>query len=162
MRGSRSKIPSKKFRPYVYIYIYDVKFLALLGAPYIYNISRLRVKEKTGKAESKHWKSEISAGWMWVLAVEFQMQTKKDGGDEIYEFLVYVGVLFTVGVTLLYPQGVLVNAENPQSSEVSTGPPEHARLPTALKMHCLGIWRSGMQRTGGIYMHLTLTGTHTA
>jgi hypothetical protein len=29
----------------VYIYIYDVKFLALLGAPYIYYISRLRVNE---------------------------------------------------------------------------------------------------------------------
>jgi hypothetical protein len=34
MHGSRSKIPSKKSRPY----IYDVKFLALLGAPYIYMI----------------------------------------------------------------------------------------------------------------------------
>jgi hypothetical protein len=41
MHGSRSKIPSKKSSPY----IYDVKFLALLGAPYIYDISRLRVKE---------------------------------------------------------------------------------------------------------------------
>jgi hypothetical protein len=39
MHGSRSKIPSKKSSPY----IYDVKFLALLGAPYIYDISRLRV-----------------------------------------------------------------------------------------------------------------------
>jgi hypothetical protein len=39
MHGSRSKIPSKKYRPY----IYDVKFLALLGTPYIYDISRLRV-----------------------------------------------------------------------------------------------------------------------
>jgi hypothetical protein len=41
MHGSRSKIPSKKSRPY----IYDVKFLALLEAPYIhiYDISRLRV-----------------------------------------------------------------------------------------------------------------------
>jgi hypothetical protein len=39
MHGSRSKIPSKKSRPYIY-----VKFLALLGAPYIYDISRLRVK----------------------------------------------------------------------------------------------------------------------
>jgi hypothetical protein len=38
--GSRSKIPSKKSRPYVY----DVKFMALLGAPYIYDISTLRVK----------------------------------------------------------------------------------------------------------------------
>jgi hypothetical protein len=37
MYGSRSKIPSKKSHPY----IYDVKFLALLGAPY--DISRLRV-----------------------------------------------------------------------------------------------------------------------
>jgi hypothetical protein len=45
MHGSRSKIPSKKSR--LYIYIYDVKFLALLGAPYIYiyihDISKLRV-----------------------------------------------------------------------------------------------------------------------
>jgi hypothetical protein len=39
MHGSRNKIPSKKSRPY----IYDVKFLALLGASYIYDISRLRV-----------------------------------------------------------------------------------------------------------------------
>jgi hypothetical protein len=28
----------------VYIYIHDVKFIALLGAPYIYDISRLRVE----------------------------------------------------------------------------------------------------------------------
>jgi hypothetical protein len=41
MHGSRSKIPSKKSRPY----IYDTNFLALLGAPYIYDISRLRVKD---------------------------------------------------------------------------------------------------------------------
>jgi hypothetical protein len=40
MHGSRSKIPSKKSRPE----IYDVKFLALLGAPYIHDISRLKVK----------------------------------------------------------------------------------------------------------------------
>jgi hypothetical protein len=40
MHGSRSKIPSKNSRPYTY----DVKFLALLEAPYIYDISRLRVK----------------------------------------------------------------------------------------------------------------------
>jgi hypothetical protein len=43
MHGSRSKIPSKKSRPY----IYDAKFLALLGASiyiYIYDISRVRVK----------------------------------------------------------------------------------------------------------------------
>jgi hypothetical protein len=32
MHGSRSEIPGKKPRTY----IYDVKFLALLGAPYIY------------------------------------------------------------------------------------------------------------------------------
>jgi hypothetical protein len=37
--GSRSKIPSKKSRPYIY-----VKFLTLLGAPYVYDISRLTVK----------------------------------------------------------------------------------------------------------------------
>jgi hypothetical protein len=40
MPGSRSKIPSKKSRPY----IHDVKFGALVGAPYIYEISRLRAK----------------------------------------------------------------------------------------------------------------------
>jgi hypothetical protein len=40
MHGSRSKAPSKKSLPC----IYDVKFLALLGASYIYDISRLRVK----------------------------------------------------------------------------------------------------------------------
>jgi hypothetical protein len=58
MRGSRIKIHSKKSRPYIYcicVYIYtytythththDVKFLALLGAPYIY-ISRLRDKAR--------------------------------------------------------------------------------------------------------------------
>jgi hypothetical protein len=44
MHGSRSQIPSKKYRPY----IYDVKFLALLGAPYIYDISRLRVNMGAG------------------------------------------------------------------------------------------------------------------
>jgi hypothetical protein len=32
---------------HIYIYIYYVKFLALLGAPYIYDISRLRVKTVT-------------------------------------------------------------------------------------------------------------------
>jgi hypothetical protein len=37
-----AKFPVKKSRPY--IYIFGVKFLALLGAPYIYDISRLRVK----------------------------------------------------------------------------------------------------------------------
>jgi hypothetical protein len=42
MHGSRIKIPNKKFRPY----IYDVKFLALLGAPCIYDISRIRVNFK--------------------------------------------------------------------------------------------------------------------
>jgi hypothetical protein len=41
MHGSRSKIPSKKSRPCMY----DVKFLAVLGAPYIYDISRLRVNK---------------------------------------------------------------------------------------------------------------------
>jgi hypothetical protein len=42
MHCSRSKIPSKKISS-IYIYIY-VKFLALLGAPFISDISRLRVK----------------------------------------------------------------------------------------------------------------------
>jgi hypothetical protein len=41
MHGSRSKISSKKYLPY----IYDFKLLALLGAPYTYDISRLRVKD---------------------------------------------------------------------------------------------------------------------
>jgi hypothetical protein len=38
MHGSRIRIPSKNSRPYIY-----VKFLALLGAPYIHDISRLKV-----------------------------------------------------------------------------------------------------------------------
>jgi hypothetical protein len=42
IHGSRSKIPSKITRPY----IYEVKFLALLGAPYIYDVSRLRVNRR--------------------------------------------------------------------------------------------------------------------
>jgi hypothetical protein len=47
MHGSRSKIPSKNLvHIYIYIYVY-VKFLALLGAPYIYDISRLRVNTLT-------------------------------------------------------------------------------------------------------------------
>jgi hypothetical protein len=37
MHGSRSKIPSTC--------VYEVKFLALLGTPYIYDISRLRVND---------------------------------------------------------------------------------------------------------------------
>jgi hypothetical protein len=41
MHDSRGKIPSRKSRTYMYIY---VKFLALLWAPYIYDISRLRLK----------------------------------------------------------------------------------------------------------------------
>jgi hypothetical protein len=40
MHGSISTIPSKKSCPH----IHDVKFLALIGAPYIYDMGRLRVK----------------------------------------------------------------------------------------------------------------------
>jgi hypothetical protein len=47
MHGSRSKIPSEKFPPY----IYDVKCLALLGAPYIYDISGLRVTCRKNQRE---------------------------------------------------------------------------------------------------------------
>jgi hypothetical protein len=43
MHGSRNKIPSEISRPY----IYDVKFLVLLGTPYIHDISMLRVKPYT-------------------------------------------------------------------------------------------------------------------
>jgi hypothetical protein len=42
MNGSKRKIASKNL---VHIYIYDVKFLTLLGAPYIYDISSLRVNQ---------------------------------------------------------------------------------------------------------------------
>jgi hypothetical protein len=45
MHGLISKIPSKNF-VHIYIYIHDVKFLALLGAPYVYDISRLRVSSE--------------------------------------------------------------------------------------------------------------------
>jgi hypothetical protein len=49
MHCSRSNFPSKKSRPH----IYDVKFLALLGAPYIYvyDISRLRVNRNKVKTK---------------------------------------------------------------------------------------------------------------
>jgi hypothetical protein len=50
MHGSRSKIPSTKSRPYIRVY---VKFLALLGAPYIYDIGRLRVKSSHPSAYSR-------------------------------------------------------------------------------------------------------------
>jgi hypothetical protein len=65
MHGSRSKISSKKSRPYIYIYdvkflavlgapyIYDVKFLAVLGVPYIYDISRLRVNIASKHVDDK-------------------------------------------------------------------------------------------------------------
>jgi hypothetical protein len=49
MHCSRSTIPSKKSHPYIYIYIY-VKFLALLGAPFICDISRLRVNIRSSTA----------------------------------------------------------------------------------------------------------------
>jgi hypothetical protein len=56
MHGSRNKIPSKKSRPY----IYDVKFLALLGAPYIYDISRLWVNNNIGRLQSlNRWPTAI-------------------------------------------------------------------------------------------------------
>jgi hypothetical protein len=48
MHGSGSKIPSK-YLIHIYIYIYsyinNVKFLALPGAPYVYDITRLRFNE---------------------------------------------------------------------------------------------------------------------
>jgi hypothetical protein len=50
MHDSRNKISSKISRSY----IYDVKFLALLEAPYIYDISRLRVKHKTSVNGTMH------------------------------------------------------------------------------------------------------------
>jgi hypothetical protein len=65
MHGSRSKIPSKISRPCTY----DVKFLVLLGAPYINDI-RLRVilyakhegdpmkAEKIGRICSTFWVQE--------------------------------------------------------------------------------------------------------
>jgi hypothetical protein len=56
MHGSRSKIPSTKSRPY----IYDVKFLALLGAPYIYDIRRLRAKAQHAK-DTHHYKTPMKS-----------------------------------------------------------------------------------------------------
>jgi hypothetical protein len=44
------KSPVKKSHPY----IYDVKFLTLLEAPYIYGISRLRVKVFANGQNTKH------------------------------------------------------------------------------------------------------------
>jgi hypothetical protein len=50
MHGSRTKTPIK----ISFIYIYDVKFLALLGASYIYDISRLRVNGAIGGGCLRH------------------------------------------------------------------------------------------------------------
>jgi hypothetical protein len=50
MHGSRSKIPNIKPRPY----IYDVKFLASLGAVHIYDTSRLRVKTANSRTRTQH------------------------------------------------------------------------------------------------------------
>jgi hypothetical protein len=48
-----AKSPVKKSRPYT-VYIYDVKFLALPGAPYIYDISRLSVNSDTVQESTGH------------------------------------------------------------------------------------------------------------
>jgi hypothetical protein len=61
MHGSRSKIPSTKSHPY----IYDVKYLALLGAAHIYDISRLRVNSKT-----KHLHSTSCQNSAAILVLE--------------------------------------------------------------------------------------------
>jgi hypothetical protein len=61
MHGSRSKIPSKKSHPYKY----NVKFLALLGAPYIYNISRLRVNSLYMFTCFEHFFAQLLAGSGW-------------------------------------------------------------------------------------------------
>jgi hypothetical protein len=58
MHGSGSKTPVKNLvHIYIYVWvcvcIYDVKFLVLLGAPYIYDISRLRVNNPTLKMRTK-------------------------------------------------------------------------------------------------------------
>jgi hypothetical protein len=52
-----AKSPVKNLA-HIYIYIYDVKFLALLGAPYIYNIRRQRVNAELDVAVDR---SENSA-----------------------------------------------------------------------------------------------------
>jgi hypothetical protein len=48
--------------PYIYIYIYiytTLKFLALQGAPYIYDISRLRVKDPLSCIMDGNWYREL-------------------------------------------------------------------------------------------------------
>jgi hypothetical protein len=50
MNGSRSNIPSKMSRPLIYEY---VKFLALLAAPYIYDISSIRVKNDSDCSQAQ-------------------------------------------------------------------------------------------------------------
>jgi hypothetical protein len=60
------------------------------------------VKEKKGQSGYQKYQQ----GECGRSESSFKCKRRRTG-DEIYEFLVYVGVLFTVGVTLLCPQGVL-------------------------------------------------------
>jgi hypothetical protein len=78
MHDSRSKISSKKSRPY----IYDIKFLASLGAPYTYmyiymyicDISRLRVKSLCMfRALLAHLKEAFTSGTWFIVCVLCQL-----------------------------------------------------------------------------------------
>jgi hypothetical protein len=47
----KCKVQEEKSPVQNLVHIYDVNFLALVGAPYIYDISRLRVKGQDGFLE---------------------------------------------------------------------------------------------------------------
>jgi hypothetical protein len=65
MHGSRSKLPSKKSRPY----IHDVKFLTLIGAPYIYDISGLRVKVIKWEEMERIYMAQHNEKWQALLCM---------------------------------------------------------------------------------------------
>jgi hypothetical protein len=76
-----AKSPVKNL-DYIYIYIYThVKFLALLGAPYIYDISRLRVNntkhliptEQTVRISTYMTDSVRPASWEQPLSLTFDI-----------------------------------------------------------------------------------------
>jgi hypothetical protein len=81
--GSRSKIPGTKSRPY----IHDVKFLALLGAPYIYDISRLRVNnlQYWGHVRNVVDTLSVSVKLLFFVAISTNIYTKATDTSNAHE-----------------------------------------------------------------------------
>jgi hypothetical protein len=81
--------------PYIYIYIYTtVKFLALEGAPYIYDISRLRVNYLNQGfshvslvcRKKKLSNSNASPKYFFHFNKNLKLESQADSGDEYTMF----------------------------------------------------------------------------